>query len=155
MENGRQDRKISCRTVLPDAVTSSRFPCSFQGKFHPVNANVPFEDKRVLMHDIPEGNEANRVHQIRRRSYSKWAVSIERARGNRGYWHVRAEIMVGNKKARNCHCLSWCTQELQFEGLLERNCHLESAAQAVSNKDEKEYKFVTEHSLTKMKNRTS
>ena len=67
MENGWQDGNKSCPTVLPDAVTSSRFLCSFQGKFYPVNANVPFADKfkRILIHDIPESNEANRVHQIR------------------------------------------------------------------------------------------
>ena len=64
MENGRQDSETSCRTVLPEALTSSRFLCNFQGIFHPVNANVPFVDKRVLVHDIPESNET--VHQIRR-----------------------------------------------------------------------------------------
>ena len=106
MENGRQDGKKSCRTVLPDDVTSSRsFLCNFQGLFHPANANVPFEDKRVLIQDIPKSNEANRVtryavscyrHYHQRRSYSKWAVSIERVRGNRGYWQVKAGIMMGN-----------------------------------------------------------
>ena len=65
MENGRQDGKTSCPTVLPDDVTSARFLFNFQGLFHPVNADVPFEDKSVLIHDIPKSNEANRAHQIR------------------------------------------------------------------------------------------
>ena len=31
---------------------------------HLVNANVPFLHRRILIQDIAEGNEANRVHQI-------------------------------------------------------------------------------------------
>ena len=59
----RRLEKLS-NSPTPDAVTSSKFLCSSQGMFHPVNANALFVDKRVLIHDIPESNEANRVLQI-------------------------------------------------------------------------------------------
>ena len=76
MENGWPGGRKSCPTVPPDAVISSRFICSFQGKFYP-DANVPFVDKRVLIHDIPESNEANRVHQIRSELLSSLSTKMK------------------------------------------------------------------------------
>ena len=64
MENGREDVKRSIQTFLPDAVTSSRFLYSFQGYFYPGYPDVPFLDKRVLMHEIPEDNKANGARQF-------------------------------------------------------------------------------------------
>ena len=140
MENGRQDGKKSCRTVLPDDVTSSRFLCNFQGLFHPVNANVPFEDKSVLIHDIPESNEANRVQQIpsellsslsakkklfqvgsqhRTREGKSWVLESEG--GNYGGQQEDTKLSLpflhGTHK-------NYRVQLPQFEGLLEGNCHL-------------------------------
>jgi len=50
MEKGSKDGKTSGPTFLPDATASSRFLYRFQEMIHPVNANVPFVDKRVLRH---------------------------------------------------------------------------------------------------------
>ena len=156
MENGRQDAKTSCRTVLPDAVTSSRFLCNFQGIFHPVNANVPFIDKRVLTHEIPESNEANRVHQIRSELLSSlsakkkffqvgsqhrtlegksWVLASEG--GNYGGQQNDTKLSLPfSVDIRITECNSPVSRDYSKE-----IATFESAAQAVSNKGNKEYKF--------------
>ncbi|XP_078344473.1 uncharacterized protein LOC144630068 [Oculina patagonica] len=50
MEKGTRASKISSPMYVHDA-TSSRFLDSFQGMFHPANADVPFADRRVLFDD--------------------------------------------------------------------------------------------------------
>ena len=171
MENGRQDGKTSCRTVLPDAVPSSRFLCNFQGIFHPVNANVPFVDKRVLIHDIPESNETNRVHQIRSELLSSLSAkkklfqvgSQHRTREGKSWVPVSEGGNYGGQQedtklslpflvhTRITECNSPNSRDYSKE-----MATFESAAQAVSNKDNNEYKFVKYiSSLAKMKNRTS
>ena len=156
MEKGRQDAKTSCRTVLPDAVTSSRFLCNFQGIFHPVNANASFVDKRVLTHEIPESNEANRVHQIRSellsslsskkklfqvgsqhrtREGKSWVLASEG--GNYGGQQEDTKLSLPFLvHTRITECNSPVSRDY-----LKEIATFESAAQAASNKDNKEYKF--------------
>ena len=157
MENGWQDGNKSCPTVLPDAVTSSRFLCSFQGKFYPVNANVPFADKfkRVLIHDIPESNEANRVHQIRSellsslstkkffqvdsqhqtREGKSWVLACEGGNygGQQEDTKLSLPFFVHTRITESNYPVS--------SGYSKEIATFESAAQAVSNKDNKVYKL--------------
>ena len=157
MEKGRQDAKTSCRTVLPDDVTSSRFLCNFQGIFHPVNANVSFVDKRVLTHEIPESNEANSVHQIRSELLSSLSSkkklfqvgSQHRTREGKS-WVLASEGGNYGGQQHNTKPLSLpflvhtriteCNSPVSRDYLKEI-ATFESAAQAASNKDNKEYKF--------------
>ena len=156
MEKGRQDAKTSCRTVLPDDVTSSRFLCNFQGMFHPVNANVPLADESVLIHDIPESNENNRVHQVRSDLLSSlsskkkllkvgtqhrtlegksWILASEG--GNYGGQQEDAKLSLPFLVyTRITECNSPVSRDYSKE-----IATFESAAQAVSSKDKKEYKF--------------
>ena len=156
MEKGRQDSETSCRTVLPDDVTSSRFLCNFQGIFHPVNANVPLADDSVLIHDIPESNENNRVHQVcsdllsslsskkklfqvgsqhRTRERKSWVLASEggNSGGQQGNTKLSLPFLVHTKITE---CNSPVSRDYSKE-----IATFESAAQAVSNKDHKEYKF--------------
>ena len=158
MENGRQDSETSCRTVLPDDVTciSSRFLCNFQGIFHPVNANGPFVDKSVLVHDIAESNENSRVHQIRSELLSSLSSkkklfqvgSQHRTRAGKS-WVLASE---GGNYGGQQHDTKLSLPFLVHKRITECNSPVsrdyskeiatfESAAQAVSNKDNKEYKF--------------
>ena len=157
MEKGRQDAKTSCRTVLPDDVTSSRFLCNFQGIFHPVNANASFVDKRVLTHEIPESNEANSGHRIRSELLSSLSSkkklfqvgSQHRTREGKS-WVLASEGGNYGGQQHNTKPLSLpflvhtriteCNSPVSRDYLKEI-ATFESAAQAASNKDNKEYKF--------------
>ena len=156
MEKGRQDGKISSATFLPDAATSSRFLYSFQGIFHPANANAPFVDKRVLIQDIPESSEANRVRQIcsellsslsaktklfqvgsqhRTREGKSWALACEG--GNYGGHHEDTKMILPFLvHTKSTEGISPVSRDYSKEITT-----FESAAQAVSNKDNKEYKL--------------
>ena len=157
MENGRQHGKRSSPTFSPDAATSSRLLYGFQGMFHPANADVPFIGKRVFIHDIPESNEANRVSQIcsellsslsakkklsvqvgsqhRTREGKPWALACEGGSygGQQGDRKLSLPFLVQSKSTE-------CNSPVSRDYLKEI-ATFESADQAVSNKDNKEYKF--------------
>ena len=156
MEKGKQHGKTSSATFLPDAAISSRFLYSFQGMIHPVNANAPFADKRVLIQDIPESSEANRVRQIcsellsslsakkklfqvgsqhQTREGKSWTLACEG--GNYGGQHEDTKLSLPflvHTKSTECNSpvSRDCSKEIAT---------FESAAQAVSNRDNKEYKL--------------
>ena len=160
MENGRQHGKRSSPTFSPDAATSSRLLYSFQGMFHPANADVPFMGKRVFIRDMPESNEANRVSQIcsellsslsakrklsvqvgsqhRTREYKPWALACEGGSygGQQRDTKLSLPFLVHTKSAQ-------CNSPVPRDYSKEIATRFESAAQAVSNKDNKEYKFET------------
>ena len=157
MENGRQDGKTSSPTFLPDAATSSRFLYSFGGMFYPANTGVPFIGKRISIHEIPESNGANRVGQIcsellsslsakkklsvqvgsqyRAREGKPWALPCEGESysGQQGDTKPLLPFLVHTKSTE-------CNSPVSRDYLKEI-ATFESAARAVSNKDNKEYKF--------------
>jgi len=155
MENGRQNGKRSSPTFLSEAVTSSSFLFSFQGMFHPGYADVPFVGKRVLIHDIPESNEANRIRQTHSellssltakklfqvgrqhptRAGKSWALACEGGRfgGQKEDIKLSVPFLVHTESTE---CNSAFSRDYSKEIIT-----FDSAAQAVSNKDKKEYKF--------------
>jgi len=156
MEKGRQDGNTSGPTFLPDATASSRFLYKFQEMIHPVNASVPFVDKRVLIQDIPESDEASRVRKMcsellsslsaakklfqvgsqhRTREGKPWALTYEG--GNYGGQRKDTKLILpflvhAKNEEYDCPVSNDCSKEIAT---------FESAAQAVSNKDNKEYKI--------------
>ena len=152
MEKGRRDGQKNSATFLPDAATSSRFLYSFQGMLHPVYANVPFVDKRAFIQEIPESNEANKVRQIcsellsslsakkklfqvgsqhRTCEGKSWALTCEGGNyGGQEDTKMSLPFLV-QTKSTECNSPDYSKEIATFE----------SAAKAVSNKDNKEFKL--------------
>ena len=63
MEKGTRASKNSNPEYVYDT-TSSRFLGSFQGMFHPANADVPFVDRRALLDDSVESDKHRRVRLL-------------------------------------------------------------------------------------------
>ena len=153
MEKGKQNGKTSGPTFLTNVATSSRLLHSFQEMIHPrpVNANVPFVDRRVLIQDIPKRNDAERVRQIcsellsslsakeklfqvgsqhRTCEGKSWALAYEGGNygGQREDKKLILPFLVHTKYAENYPFLGDCSSK-------------EIPNQAVPNQDNKEYKI--------------
>lgn len=129
---------------------------------HLVNANVPFLHRRILIQDIAESNEANRVHQMcseflsslsankelmqhRARERKSWTLACERE--NYGGLHEDSKLPLPFLvNARITECNSPVSKDYKKE-----MATFESGARAVCSKDNKEY--ILEKTITQQPER--
>jgi len=137
MEKGRRDSETSSPTRLQDP-TSSRFLDSFQGMFHSHESLGSEENKqmRLLYSELLSAAKKNIHSQLRTRDGKSWALAHEDKNYGRQQEDTKlASPFLVNTENKDC---SFPAKRNDVEGEM---AAFESAAQAVSNRVNKENNF--------------